>query len=442
MLRRRSLMVAAMSAASLLFAACAGGDIEDDGGGDAGGDTGGGGGGEITVAAVWTGGEQESFQEVMDAFTEDSGVDVSYKSSDDLGTYLGTQIEGGNPPDVALIPQPGLMRDLAQQGSLVELGDDALAGLEENYAPIWKDLATVDGTTYGVYFKTASKSTWWYNTAAFEQAGVEPPATWDELQDTADTVNQSGTPFLSIGAADGWPLTDFFENVYLQTAGPEKYDQLAEHQIKWTDQSVLDALQTMGEFLGEDANLAGGASGTLQTDFVTSVTQTFTDPPEAATVYEGDFVAGVVSAETEAKVGETADFFPFPDVGAAGAVVGGGDVAVALTDSPEAQEFLTFLTTPEAAEVWASRGGFISPNENLDAGVYPDETTRRIAESVTQAADAGNFRFDLSDLQPADFGATAGRGMFQRLQDFLESPDDPEAAAKALESDAAAAFGK
>ena len=434
--RRWLLLIAALV---LALPACAGGTPGDDE--DDAGDDGGGGSGEITVAGVWTGVEEESFTKVLDAFTEESGVDVNYQSSDDLGTYLGTQIEGGSPPDVALIPQPGLMRALAADGSLVELGDDAAAALEENYAPVWQELGSVDGTLYGVYFKAASKATWWYNTAVFEQAGVEPPTSWDEMLDTAQTVNSSGTPFVSIGASDGWTLTDVFENIYLQTAGPEMYDQLSTHEIPWTDESVTQALETMAELLGEDANLAGGINKTLQTDFVTSVTQTFSDPPAAATVYEGDFVAGVISGETNAAVGEDADFFPFPPVEGEGAVVGAGDVAVALTDDESAQELVAFLGTPEAAQAWAEDGGFISPNNNLDPSVYPDEITQRIAEGVTEASESGAFRFDMSDLQPAEFGATAGQGFWQHMQNFVRS-GDVEAAQRALEKDAKAAFGE
>jgi alpha-glucoside transport system substrate-binding protein len=434
--RRWLLLVAALI---FVLPACAGGTPGDEEG-DSADDGGGGGSGEITVAAVWTGVEEENFTAVLDAFTDDSGVDVNYQSSDDLGTYLGTQIEGGSPPDVALIPQPGLMRSLAEDGSLVELGDDATAALEENYASGGQELGTIDGTLYGVYFKAASKATWWYNTGVFEQAGVEPPTSWDEMVDTAQTVNASGTPFMSIGASDGWPLTDLFENVYLQTAGPEMYDQLSTHEIPWTDPSVIEALDTMNEILGDDANLARGRQQTLQTDFVTSVTQTYTDPPESATVYEGDFVAGVIGGETQATVGEQADFFDFPPISGETAVVGAGDVAVALTDDASAQEFLAFLASPEAAEIWAERGGFISPNSNLDPSVYPDEVTQRIAEGVTAASESGAFRFDMSDLQPAEFGATAGQGMFQRMQDFLRTGDS-EATAQALEKDAKAAFG-
>jgi alpha-glucoside transport system substrate-binding protein len=435
-MRGKHLRLATLLAAIMLIAACTSGDTggesdtEEDGGGD------GGGGGSVSVAAVWSGGEQESFEAVLDAFSEESGVEYEYQSNADIGTFLGTQIEGGEPPDVALLPQPGLLRDLAAEGSLVEVGEEAAANLEEGYAPIWSDLATVDGTLYGVYFKAANKSTWWYNTQAFSDAGVEPPQDYDELLDQAGTVAQSGVPYLSVGGGDGWPLTDVFENIYLRTAGPDMYDQLSEHEIKWTDESVIDALEVMGQLFEED-NLVGGTKGTLQQDFPTSVSKAFSSPPDAATVFEGDFSAVVITEETNAKLGEDADFFPFPSIdGSPPAVVGGGDVAVALTDSQEAQDLLAFLATPEAAEVWAELGSFTSPNEGVDSGVYPDEISQRIAEEVVGAED---LRFDMSDLQPAAFGATAGRGMWLRFQQFVET-GDAQAAAEALEKDAAKAF--
>ena len=432
-MRARHLATSVFLSGVLLLTACAGGDV---GGGDTDGeDTGG--SGSVSVAAVWSGTEQENFEAVLDAFTEETDIDTKYQSNADIGTFLGTQIEGGEPPDVALLPQPGLLRDFVEQDALVEVNEDAAAAVEENYAPIWAELASVDGTLYGVYFKAANKSTWWYNNAAFQAAGVQPPQDWDELLQQAGTVAQSGVPYLSIGGGDAWPLTDLFENVYLRTAGPEKYDQLAAHEIKWTDPSVVEALEIMGELLGEDQNLVGGRKGTLQTDFPTSVSQTFADPPKAATVFEGDFVAGVIAGETTAKVGEDADYFPFPSIdGSPTAVVAGGDVAVALTESEEAQELLTFLASPEASQVWAELGGFASPNVAVDTGAYPDEVSARIAEDLVNAEDV---RFDISDLQPAAFGATAGRGMWLRLQEFVQSLD-AQATARALEEDAAKAF--
>jgi ABC-type glycerol-3-phosphate transport system substrate-binding protein len=268
---------------------------------------------------------------------------------------------------------------------------------------------------------------------------VEPPKTWDEFVTVARAVSDAGTPALAVGGADGWTLTDWFENVYLSQAGPDLYDKLSRHEIPWTHPSVTTALTTLGGLWSTPGVVAGGPAQALQTDFPTSVSDTFAAEPKAAMVYEGDFVAGVISDLKTAKVGEDAKLFPFPAVGGSAPVVSGGDAAVAMTDRKGAQELLEFLASPEAAEVWASTGGFTSPNKNLDVGAYPDETSRAIAKNLVAAGD--RVRFDMSDLAPAAFGGTKGVGEWRHLQDFLARPADVAGVTKRLESDAAKAFG-
>lgn len=419
-----------------LAAACGGGGTGEGGGGDQGG-----GGATISVAAVWTGEEQKSFEAVLDAFTEKTGVRTTFKSTgDDIATYLGSQVAGGDPPDVAVLPQPGLLKSLADQGNLKAIGDQAEQGLQDHFADYWTDLASVDGTPYGVYFKASNKSTWWYNTAAFKNAGVQAPKTWEDVFAATETMSAYGLPYVAIGGADGWPLTDWFENIYLQQAGPEMYDKLTTHEIPWTDKSVTRALETFGQLLTQQGAVAGGTKGALQTDFTDSVNSVLTADPKAATVYEGDFVPGVATGDL--KAGTDYSFFPFPSIDGAGpAVVGGGDVAVTLTGSKEAQQLLAFLASPEAAEVWVKRGGFTSPNRDVPSSAYPDDLSRMNAESIIKAADAGSFRFDMSDQAPPEFGGVAGRGLWGGMQQFLRSPDDVAGTQKKLEQDAKSAYG-
>ena len=391
---------------------------------------------ELEVAAVWTGAEQDSFTKVLDAFEQETGATVQYTSTgDDIAPVLTPRVEGGNPPDVAMLPQPGLLDLFAGNGSLVPLSSDVESAIDENYDPVWKDLGTVDGDLYGVWFKAANKSTIWYDTEAIEAAGVSEPATWDDLVSASQTISDSGVTPWAVAGADGWTLTDWFENVYLSQAGPEKYDQLTAHEIPWTDPSVEEALNTLAEIWGQDGFVASGA---LQTDFPGSVTKVF-GSGDAAMVYEGDFVAGVISSETDAVVGEDANFWPFPAVGDDAAVVGGGDVAVGFTDSEATMALLQWLASPEAAEIWVQEGGFTSPNKNVDTSLYPDDISRGIAEGLIAAGDA--FRFDMSDQMPPEFGGTPGAGMWQDLTDFLSDPTSVQATMESLEADAAQAFG-
>jgi alpha-glucoside transport system substrate-binding protein len=440
MTKQRFILLALLVAALAFLAAGCGGDDDDDGG-DAAGTTAEtteeeSVSGTISVLAVWTGAEGEAFQAVLDGFTEaNPDVTVNYQSANDPATVLSTSVEGGNPPDVAALPSPGIMADFAGRGALTPI-DFARETIEENYADVWLDLGTVEGELYGLFFKGANKSTVWYNVAQFEAAGVEPAEDWDTFLSNAETLNASGVPAYSIGGADGWTLTDLFENIYLRTAGPEMYDQLATHEIPWTDESVIEALTEMAKIVGDTDNIAGGTSGALQTDFPTSAAQVFADPPKAAQVIEGDFVGGVIADETTAEPETGFNVATFPDIGDSDKpVVGGGDVMVMFKDNPAARALITYLGTPEAAEIWASRGGFSSPNQNLDASVYPDDIQRATA---TALADAEVFRFDLSDLQPAAFGSDA---MFSLLQDFVRNPDDIQGTADALEAAAKQAFG-
>ncbi|MEU5975186.1 ABC transporter substrate-binding protein [Streptomyces sp. NPDC047315] len=393
----------------------------------------------VQVAAVWSGAEQENFDKVLTEFEKRTGAEVTFvPAQDPIVNFLGTKIAGGSPPDVALLPQPGAIAQAVRQKWAKPVGPEAKAQLAKNYSPGWQKIGQVNGEQYGVYYKAANKSLIWYNTAAFEMAGAKEPKTWKEFLTTAETISASGVTPVSVAGADGWTLTDWFENIYLSQAGPEKYDQLAKHEIKWTDPSVTQALTTLAELFGKPALIAGGADGALQTEFPASVTQTFTggDQPKAAMVFEGDFV-GVNIAQTKAELGTDAKVFPFPAVGAQPPVVTGGDAAVALKDSKGAQALLTFLASPDAAKIQAAAGGFVSPNKSLDVAAYPNDVMRDIAKALIAAGDT--FRFDMSDQVPQSFGGTPGKGLWKTLQDFLKNPKDVAGAQAKLEADAAKA---
>lgn len=428
-----------LAAAALLLTACAGGD--GGGSGDAGaGDAPAGdefAGTSLSVAASWSGAEQKNFEAVLDEFSRQTGADVSYTSFGDNGpTYISGQLEGGSPPNVAVLGQPALMQSLAQDGDIKPVADDVAQAVNDNYSQDWIDLGTVDDQLYGVWFKAANKSTVWYNADVYDEAGAEAPEDWDGFTEQLGLVTDAGYAGVSVGADVGWPLTDWFENVYLRTAGPDKYDQLTQHEIPWTDDSVKEALTVLGELWGSDLVQPGGD----QRDFPTSVTEVFGSDPQAGTVFEGDFVAGNITADGNSTVGENALFYDFPSInGSKPSVVGGGDVAVQFDDDEATTALMAFLASPEAAEIWVPNGGLTSPNTGVDTSLYPDDTSRQIAEALTGAED---FRFDLSDLAPSAFGGTPGQGFWQEMISFYQKPDDVDGAAQRLEAAAAAAYAK
>jgi ABC-type glycerol-3-phosphate transport system substrate-binding protein len=395
--------------------------------------------GSISVVGIWTAAEQKNFQRVIDAFNKQyPDVKVKYNpAGDNTPTVLSTAISGGNPPDIASVGQPGLVKQFQEQGKLKPL-EFARQDIESNFGGDIAKLGEIGGKLYSFIPKGANKSTVWYNVAAFKNAGVQAPKTWDDLLKDAKTIKASGTPAYSLAGADGWTLTDLFENVYIRQAGPDKYDQLSTHKIKWTDPSVKDALKTMAAIYSDTSNIVGGVSGALQTDFPTSVSKVFVDPAKAAMTMEGDFVPAVVAGKTKLKPGSGYNVFDFPSInGSQPTVVGGGDSIIMFKDTPAGEAFVKFLASPDAGKVWVANGGVSSPNKNVPPSAYPDAITRATA---TKLAQAQTFRFDMSDLAPASFGGTPGQGEWKILADFLKNPKDVNGTASALEAAAAKAF--
>jgi alpha-glucoside transport system substrate-binding protein len=338
---------------------------------------------------------------------------------------------------MADIAQPGLVKQFATRGVLKPISY-ARPTLAANFTQTWLKLGTFNGKLYGFVFKASNKSTVWYSIRAFRQAGVKPPATDAQLLARARTIRLSGIPPYSIGGADGWTLTDLFENIYLRQAGATKYAQLSAHKIKWTDKSVTAALVSMRQVIGNSADLVGGRSGALQTDFPTSVNNVFQNPPKGAMVLEGDFVPGV--ATVKARAGVDYDEFPFPSInGSKPSVEIGGDTIVAFRDTPAIRAFVRFLATSEAAAAWAKSGGFATGNTKLSPSVYPNAITRKTASAITAAK---QVVFDMSDQQPSSFGATVGQGEWGIFQTFLSNPSNVSGVQRQLEAAATAAYKK
>ena len=400
--------------------------------------------GSISFDGIWTASSgQKNFQDVIKGFNKlYPNVHVNYKPvGNNLPTVLATAVAGGHPPDMADIAQPGTIAQFAKQGKLKPI-TYASGVISKNFAPAWAKLGTFSGKLYALPFKAANKSVVWYNVPAFKAAGVSPPKTFAQLLSAAKTIKASGTPAYSIGGADGWTLTDMFENIYLRTFGAAKYDALSTHKIKWTDPSVATALKTMAKIIGDTSNVYGGTSGALQYGFNDSVTNAFGSPSHAAMVFEADFVGGVISSSTKSKPKTGFNTFTWPSItpGAdASAVEIAGDLFVTFRDNPAIEAFVKYLATPQAAEVWAKQGGFGTGNKNVPGSVYPDAITRL---SEVPIKTAKSVVFDMSDEQPPSFGATAGQGEWGLFQNFLKNPKDISGIQKQLESAATAAYKK
>jgi alpha-glucoside transport system substrate-binding protein len=399
--------------------------------------------GSVKFWGIWSAEEQTAFEKVIKGFNKKyPHVHVSYTSKgNDIPTVLATAIAAGNPPDVADVAQPGLVKQFVQQHHLKPI-TYAKKVISKNFAPAWAKLGVVKHKLYALLYKASNKSTLWYNPHVFKQAGVKPPKTFSQLTKASKTIKASGTPAYSMCGSSGWTLTDLFENIYLRLYGPAKYNKLSAHKIKWTDKSVTKALKDMKQIVGDSSNLYGGTSGSIQTAYPQCVDFVYSTPPKAAMVIEADFVANEILQATKAKPVKDFNVVPFPSITKgpdATAIETSGDEIITFRNTPAIQAFVKYLATPKAAEIWAKLGGFGTGNLHVPASVYPDAITRKTEAPLTKAKAAV---FDMSDEQPAAFGSTTGQGEWGIFQKFLQNPSNIGSIQRQLEAAAKAAYKK
>jgi ABC-type glycerol-3-phosphate transport system substrate-binding protein len=396
----------------------------------------------FTILGQWTGGEQAAFQAVVNNFDKQTGASGKYTpaAGGNEATVLGTQVAGGTPPDIAILSLPGAIAQYAAAGKLKPLVAATQGAVKGNFASEWGTLGSYKGTEYGVPTDASDKSTVWYSAKAFSNAGIgAPPSTWTDLIKDAKTLADSGVPVpISIGGGDGWTLTDWFENVYIRTAGVAMYDKLTHHQIPWTDKSVTTALDTLKQIWG-DTSLIGSPAKALTVPFTGSVDNVFKAKPTSALVYEASFVATTITSDKDpAKVGTEAKVFPFPSVNGSKPVLeAAGDFAVAFSAKPVVQAFLQYLAGPVAAKTLVSYpgSGFLTANKQMPSSDYPDPTSAQLGQQLVSVGN--NFRFDMSDQAPAAFGGTPNKGEWAALQNFLKT-GNVAAAQQTLEREAKA----
>jgi len=369
-------------------------------------------GATITVTSLWGGSEQDAFQKVLDEFKAKTGNTATYQANrTNYATVLQSKITSGSPPDVAIMPGLGFLRQFARSGGIKKVSDLGIdpASLEGNYPPGILDPGKVDGDLYGIMVKFNSKSTFWYRPDKLSAAGATVPKSWDDLKALITTLQGKGsaTP-LALGAKDSWTLTDWFEEIYLRQNGPDAYKKLFSADGDWTDPTVSKAASTMLEVI-KNGNVPGGITGALGQAFTDGIAQAFGTSPTADLYYEGGFVGGIATGQTNKalEIGKTIDWFDFPTFGGGGDTAAeiGGDEIAALTTNPGVKEFIQFMTTADAGNTWAKTGAIISPVKAVDAASYPNDLAKKEA---AQVAGASAVVYDGSDTLPAsapDMGA-------------------------------------
>ena len=365
--------------------------------------------------------EADNYVASFKPFEDCTGIKIDYQGSSEFEAQLNVKVAGGNAPDIAFLPQPGLLQRFAKSGKLKVAPKADEANVDANWSPSWKGYGSFDGKFYGAPMSANVKSFVWYSPKQFKAKGYTIPTTFDEMLKLSDKIAATGQkPWcagVESGAATGWAATDWMEDMMLRTAGPDVYDQWVNHKISFNDPQVVTAADKVAGILKNNKYMNGGFG-----DYKSITTTTFQNGGlpilkgkcslhRQASFYSNQWPKGTkVTADGDVF----AFYFPVIDPSKGKPVLGGGEFVGAFADRPEVQAVQTFLSTDTYANTRVKPGGWLSANKKLDATLLQTPIEQE-SFKILQDPKA-IFRFDGSDQMPAAVGSGSfWKGMTQWL---------------------------
>ena len=385
------------------------------------GSSGGGGGSDkgqtVKISGGITGSEADKLNEAFADFTKETGIKVEYTGDKGFEGNIVTKVTGGNAPDIAIVPQPGLLKSLIETGEVKKATEAVTANVDKNWSADWKKYGTVDGTFYAAPMLGNVKGYVWYSPAKFKEWGVEVPKTWDQLLTLTQTIKEKSgaAPWcagFSSGDASGWPGTDWIEDLVLRQSGPDVYDKWAAGEVKFTDPQIKDAFDAAGKILlnPEYVNAGFGDVKSINSTAFADVAAKVADGSCALTHQASFLSANFLDVKTASgqtpKVAPDGDVYAFVLPGMKEgevAIEGGGEFVAGLSDSEATQKVLEYMSSADFANARVKLGGVISANKGADPSLASSEFLTDAMKTLQD--DKTVMRFDASDLMPSVVGS-------------------------------------
>jgi alpha-glucoside transport system substrate-binding protein len=344
----------------------------------------------------------------MAPLAQAAGVTVNWQKVDNINQVIMTKIQAKDTPDIAFIPQPGVVADIVNRGAATPLDDVVdLNALKTSMIPGTLESGTVNGKLYGLLVSANTKSFVWYPKKAWDAAGYTAPQTIDELNALTDKIKASGTIPWCLGiessAATGWPATDWFEDLVMRYGGTDGYNKWVKHEIKFDSPLVRQAAAEFQKIAFTNGNVLGGRKSIASNNFGTAGNPMFDAKPGCMLYKQGSFITTFFPKNVQADLPGTTGVFYFPPAKAGGEkpILGGGDMAVLLHNSAGAREVMKMLSDKSIGEK-AMGTSFLSPHKDFDTSLYQGAVAQQVAK-ITYAASI--FLFDGSDQMPGAVGA-------------------------------------
>lgn len=406
--------VGLLAVGAIALAGCAEGDSSGGSGSGSGGDT------TVRISGGITGTEADALNQSFEQFTKDTGIKVVYTGDKSFEGNIVTKVSGGDAPDIAIVPQPGLLKTLIGTGDVQKASDTVSKNVDQYWGEDWKSYGTQDGDFYAAPMLANLKGYVWYSPAKFKEWGVEVPKTFDELMTLTQTIQQKtgAAPWcagFASDAASGWPGTDWIEDMVLRQSGPDVYDQWVANEVKFTDPQIKEAFDAVGNILLNPSYVNAGfgdvksINSTAFADVAAKVADGSCPMTHQASFLSANFLTVKTAAGATPTIAPDGDVYAFllPGVKEGElAVEGGGEFVATFSDNEAVQKVAEFMSTPDFANARVKLGGVISANKGADPSLASSEF---LTEAMKTLQDPNTtLRFDASDLMPA----TVGSGSF------------------------------
>src|SRR3954471_17894203 len=359
-------------------------------------------------------------------FESCTGIKIAYAGSRDFEGSIAQLAEGGNAPDIGIVPQPGLVSLLASKNFLKAAPKSVEDNVDKFWSPDWKAYSTIDGTFYGAPMLASVKGYIWYSPAEFKDKGYKIPKTLDELMALTEKIAADGDHLpwcagVESGDATGWPATDWIEDMVLRLDGPDVYDQWVTHKIPFNDPRIVAAIDAAGEYLKNPKFI--DTQSIVSTPFQEGglpILDGTCSLHHQASFYEVNWGDGV-------KVAPDGDVYAFlmPPVKAGGdlVVTGGGETVVAFHEGDAIDAVRAYMSSDTFANLRVKAGGTVSANNGVDPANASSPLLKQTIEILQDPKTT--FRYDGSDLMP---GAVGSNSFWKGMVAWLTGEDSKSVA--------------
>jgi alpha-glucoside transport system substrate-binding protein len=397
-LRRTSLAAVAVLTATTALAACGSGGSSSD----------------SKTVTIWSSNDQpviDGLNKVLGPEAKKQGITVVFKKINNINQLVMTSIQANKAPDIAMIPQPGVVGDIVKRNKATALDNIVdMSSLKSSMTAGTLDAGTFNGKLYGLLVSMNVKSLVFYNKKAWAAAGYQVPTSLDELNTLTDKIKATGSyPWCmgiqDTGGASGWPATDWMEDLVMRYGGADKYNDWVSHKIPFDDPVVKQAGQEMEKLLFTSGNVAGGSKGAANSNWQTVANPMFASntKPGCWMQKQGNFITGFYPKAVQADLDSDVGVFGFPPATAGGddPTLGGGDLATLLNANASSKAVMKLMAQTNLGTEAAKSGDYLSPHKDFDTSVYPNTIIKGAAEVAYKST---QFLFDGSDAMPAAVG--------------------------------------